>query len=113
MKKKTRTFAVAALLLVACTTTPAPKAQDVAVAAVAITDRALAAAIELDQSDAEANTAAWEARVSVLERAAAAVKTGQDVCEVLPDLARVADSIACKACSTAIETAKEQLKCQP
>jgi hypothetical protein len=105
---------IVALLLVSCSgasnsTSRAPSAQSlaqVAVAAIAVTDAALATAI--DHLPPGVDLAPWEARVEQLESAAELAKdaeaTTAQICNATKLVAPIAESVECEKCSKAIET---------
>lgn len=86
-----------------------PTAIEAATLAVTATNAALEVAINLAPEPYDAPT--WGYRVLLLKRAADAVRRGQDVCPVLPDLYSLATAVRCPRCTTLITVAKEQLEC--
>lgn len=99
------------LALTACApSAKAPTPIEAATAAINVTDEALAAAIDVAPAG---DLPLWEGRVATLEKAAAVVRAGGKACDVLPDVAKLADQIHCVKCAALVATASEVLSCKP
>lgn len=106
-----RTLAVVALVLASCTpAAKVPSPTQAAVAAINLTDEALATAITLAPPGEDA---AWTRRVILLERAAAVVRVGANACPAIDDVATIAAEIKCTQCAALAATAREIMKCAP
>ena len=102
-------FALLLLAAGACAPAKSPTATDVATTAIVLTDDALTVAIAVQPEGFD--RAPWRARVELLEQAADAVENSQSLCPHLPAVRAIAEAVACTKCLTAIELAKESLKC--
>lgn len=102
-------FALLLLAAGACAPAKSPTAIDVATTAIILTDDALQVAITAQPKGFD--LAPWRARVVLLEQAADAVENSQSLCPHLPAVRAIAETIACTKCLTALELAKEGLKC--
>jgi len=102
-----RTYALIALLAAGCLPrrVEAPTPIETATAAVNLTDRALALAIEADPSQG------WEQTVRAVELAADAVRRRDKVCDTLPALQLVASRVKCEQCFRMIAAAKDVMQC--
>lgn len=106
-------LALALPFVTACgTPTPTtPTAYDVAIAAVNLTDVALAKAIGAAAPVPPEDVGAWQDRLEAVERAADVLRARGDVCEALPEIAAVAAEIGCTECAQVATAAERELAC--